>query len=506
MVFILAGWHSTRPIDPQNRNYLFRGLGLSRGLGTNRMSNVQHFGAVGDGKTDDTVAIAHAVAEGDGLLEFPRGDYLLTGSINIPLDSCGRTAINGLGGIATILMAAPGPAFHLVGTHAGTAYPKSVEDRVWQRQRMPTIGDIEIAGRHEQASGLLLEGVMAPTIQGVLLRQLLDGIRLFGRCRNVVISECQIYNNRGVGVFLDRVNLHQAIISASHISYNRVAGICISGSEIRNLQITGNDIEYNYAEDVDGAADVLIDCTAEGSTVREATISSNTIQASYSPNGANVRVVGYSAEQNQHAGMLTISGNLIGSQQTNVHLKSCRSVVVTGNVLYSGHDRNLLVEGARNIVVGPNSFDHNPGYRDKEICTGIRIVDSENLQLTGSVIQDAGSGQTTVLGAKAFPRLGLLEVVRSRRIGISACQVLDGSPTGIYVEDSSDVLLTGSTIATDDATSDATSPRANMIRWQGAGEGNLITGCRICSNADADAATAIDKNSGVVMESNLIAG
>ena len=30
------------------------------------MSNIQYFGAVGDGKTDDTEAILHAIEQGDG--------------------------------------------------------------------------------------------------------------------------------------------------------------------------------------------------------------------------------------------------------------------------------------------------------------------------------------------------------------------------------------------------------------------------------------------------------
>ena len=37
------------------------------------------------------------------------------------------------------------------------------------------------------------------------------------------------------------------IIAGSHISYCRLGGVRIQGGEIRNLQITGNDIEYNNA-------------------------------------------------------------------------------------------------------------------------------------------------------------------------------------------------------------------------------------------------------------------
>ena len=49
------------------------------------MSNVRDFGAVGDGKTDDTQAIRHAIFDGDGLIEFPRGEYLITETLEIPL-------------------------------------------------------------------------------------------------------------------------------------------------------------------------------------------------------------------------------------------------------------------------------------------------------------------------------------------------------------------------------------------------------------------------------------
>ena len=34
------------------------------------MSNVRNFGAIGDGKADDTRAIQHAVADGDGVLDL----------------------------------------------------------------------------------------------------------------------------------------------------------------------------------------------------------------------------------------------------------------------------------------------------------------------------------------------------------------------------------------------------------------------------------------------------
>lgn len=454
---------------------------------------------------DDTPAVRHCLADGNGVLEFPPGTYLLTDTIAVELARRGRFGITGAAGTAKLLMAGPGPAFHIVGTHGGTADPTGFAPDVWARQRMPSVLNVEIEGRHPRACGFLLEGTMQPTFEGVLLRQLEDGIRLVGRNRNLLVSHCHIYNLRGVGLFLDRINLHQAIIVGSHISYCQRGGIKILGSEIRNLQITGNDIEYNFDTAADASADVWIDCSPESAaaggptpSVREGTIASNTIQAKASPGGANVRIIGQSPEQNQRAGMLTITGNLIGSQEVNVHLVACRGVVVSDNVIYSGHRRNLLVEGSRNIVVGPNSFDHNPDYRDKELCTAIRLADSENCALTGLLIQDAQAGEHTVKGATPLVRDALVEIVHCRRITMSGCQVLDGQPYGVLVDSSSGVSITGSTIV---ETRAKKMSRA-AIRWQGPGTGNYIAGNTL--DRGTGQALSLDAASTVSVGQNLI--
>jgi polygalacturonase len=446
------------------------------------MSNVRDFGAAGDGEMDDTQAVEHAVAEGEGFVTFPPGTYILTRTIKVDLNQRGRFGIDGSGGTAKIVMAGEGPAFHVVGTHDKTADPTGFRPSVWQRERMPTVGNIEIEGRHERASGFLLEGTMQSTFEGVLLRGLEDGIRLHGRVRNVLISHCHIYDNRGIGLFFDRVNLHQAIVTGSHVSYCRKAGIKVVGSEIRNLQITGNDIEYNFDPNEKDCADIEIDSTADGSSVREGTIVGNTIQAKYSPGGANVRIVGRNAAENHKAGMFTISGNLIGSQETNVQLVACRGIVVSGNVIYSGHRRNIEVDGSRNVVLASNCFEHNPDYHERELCTGLRLVDSQNLTLSGSIIHDCQTGQHTVADAMPLVREGLVEIVRCQRVNVSGCQVLDGQPFGIFVEDSDQVSITGTSVL---ETRREKKTRA-AIRLRGTGRGNLLAANTLGRGADGE--------------------
>ncbi len=445
------------------------------------MANVRDFGAMADGQHDDTEAIRHALAEGDGELFFPRGEYRITQTIHLPLSKLGRTTIDGQGGLAKILMDGPGPAFFLEGTHKASADPLGFKPEQWQRERMPTIRDIEIEGRHPEADGVKIVGIMQPTLTGVLIRRVRHGVHITERARNVLISHCHIYHNTGIGIYLDRVNLHQTIITGSHVSYNRLGGIRIENSEIRNLQITGNDIEYNNnrafkVPDADGVptAEIYIDCGETG-TVREGTICSNTIQATYSPNGANIRVIGQATAGSHKAGMWIVSGNLIGSQETNVHFTSARGITLEGNYIYSGHRRNLLLEQCQSILIGSNCFGHNPDYKDKELCTGVRLVDCENCTLTGTQIQDALAGEHTVAEAVPIERQGLVELIRCRRMNLTGVQILEGNPYALYLEDCIDTVITGCSVFD---TREMPLLKA-AVKWVGKGSGNLIAQCRM---------------------------
>lgn len=460
------------------------------------MANVREFGAMGNGMYDDTEAIRHALAEGDGELEFPRGDYRITSPIVIDLQQLGRTAIHGTGGVAKILMHGAGPVFELRGTHGGSADPNGFKPEVWQNQRMPTISNIEIEGKHPEADGVKIIGVMQPTLMGVLIRKVRNAVHITERARNVLISHCHFYHNTGINIWLDRVNLHQTIITGSHISYGRLGGIRIEESEIRNLQITGNDIEYNNnrshkvpdADDLP-TAEIYIDC-GENGTVREGTISSNTIQATYSPNGCNIRIIGSRTPESQKAGMWCISGNVIGSQNTNVHLTNARGITIEGNYIYSGHHRNLLAERCKSLVIGANCFGHNPDYKELELCTGIRLEDCDSCTLTGLQIQDALAGEHTVAGTVPIERQGIIELIRSKRLNLTGIQVLEGAPYAMYLEDCDDIVMTGCSVL--DTRAEPKTEAA--IHWTGGGAGSLIANCRINRPVKVPEAVALSGN------------
>ncbi len=434
------------------------------------MANVRHFGAKGDGTTDDTQAVEHTLAQGDGLLYFPRGDYRITRPITIELDKAGRTSVEGERGTAKVVMAGEGPAFHFIGTHAATADPLGFKPNVWSRQRMPGVSNIEIEGGNGSADGVRLEGTMQAIIENVAIRQCRHGVHLHKRNRNVIIANNQIYYNTGVGVYIDACNLHQINITGNHISYNRLGGVRLDKSEVRNLQITGNDIEYNnhrvHKTDPEPTAEIYIDVTADGASVNEITVASNTIQATESPGGANIRIVdnvtderGYVTSAGRRPGLWTITGNVIGSQENNVYLTGCYGVVLSGNTIYSCGNRNVLLENCGQVNVGTCNFRRHTG----QYGVGVRVTNSSDITFNGCQFRDeTDEGQKS--GASLF------ELANCERVTLTGCQLTDGVPYGLDASLVSQLNMTGCTVV------DTRRQRVmkSAVRIIGKGQDNLL--------------------------------
>lgn len=389
--------------------------------------SVKDFGAKGDGKSDDTKSINAAISAAvDGVVEFPRGTYRISKTIEIQLFKDGLIGLTGRGGSASIIMAGEGPAFRFIGSHEkGTSLPASVQTITWEKERMPLIDGLEIIGTNANADGIELRNTLMPTLRAVLIRKVRNGIHLTSRNRNVLIDACHIYDLSGIGVFLDQVNIHQFNISASHISYCKKGGIKVSGSEIRNFQITGNDIEYNFDPEGPAAADIWLDCS-QGGSVREGTISGNTIQAIPSAGGANIRFIGFPGNPDK-IGLWSITGNHISNQEVNIHLENTRGINITGNTFIRGYERHLLIKNSRNLIIDGNVFDHNNDYfpSDVKAFGGIYVSNTENIILNDNILDGSGNG----IGEDA----GALVVKDSREVSISGCQIKNPIIHGIQL-------------------------------------------------------------------------
>ena len=407
-------------------------------------TNVKDYGAKGDGINDDTKSIIAAVHQSeDGVVNFPSGLYRITATIEILLEETGKIGLVGNGGSATIIMDGAGPAFKFIGSHTkGSASPLTVSDQVWERERMPLVSGIEITGGHPDACGLELTGTFQAIISSVCIREVKTGIHLTDRNRNIIIEGCHIYNCRKIGIFLDALNLHQINISHCHISYNKESGIKVSRSEIRNFQITGNDIEYNYDPDADASADIWIDTSERGSSVREGTITGNTIQAIPSPGGCNIFFEGEENNSNK-IGLWNISGNHISNQTVNIKFNNVRGVSIIGNTFIRGYDRHIIAENCKNLVIGSNVFDRNEDYfpPDLKADGGILLKNNNNIIFSDNILQGIEKHAT-------------VEIDGGEEISVSNCQLTDIKNLGIKVENCSKIHINECVITAQSSTED----------------------------------------------------
>ncbi|MDA1232186.1 MAG: right-handed parallel beta-helix repeat-containing protein, partial [Planctomycetota bacterium] len=164
--------------------------------------------------------------------------------------------------------------------------------------------------------------------------------------------------------------------------------------------------------------------------------------------------------------------NLIGSQWNNIHISAAQGITISGNSVYSGHHRNLLMEDCSQMVVGNNCFGHNADYgAEKELCTGVTLRNCRDSVFTGNVLQDCQSGRHLFPTAPELQREALLELYNCRNIIINSNQILDSAPYGIRLADCQDITLNATVVT------DRRSPplQKSAVYWTGKVGRSMIT-------------------------------
>ncbi|MGI9470806.1 MAG: right-handed parallel beta-helix repeat-containing protein [Rubripirellula sp.] len=358
-----------------------------------------------------------------GNLQLSEKIYRLTRPLEIDLATHGAISIRSNVG-STLIMDGPGPAVIVRGNHEGTASPKSFQPSTWN-ERMPILTGFEVLGAHPEADGIELIQTVGAVISKVSVRWCRHGIHLTERNRNVIVSDCHLYENSGIGVFLDDVNLHQINVGNSHISYNRSGGVVVRDGNVRNLQITGCDIEGNMPADETPTrtANVWIDVSgsAEDKTksIAEIAITGCTIQhsANYgktgdaiAPGGANIRLSG---KQIYPIDSVTITGNVLSDTTTSLDIQHSFDVTVSSNTFFAPKPNNVHVEESQRVVISGNTFNPRQFTRPGTIrflncqdcilanCTmhklatdvgAIRVETCTGMMLTGLLLSECGSG------------------------------------------------------------------------------------------------------------------
>ena len=365
-------------------NFLF----LSNGLKAATLDQIPHLKSL----PDSTIALQKMIDDQDGNLLLGNDEVIrITQPLVFDLAKHKAVAVKATGGL-TIVMDGPGPALRFLGSHQGTASPASFVPATWN-ERMPTVSGIEILGNHAEADGIELVQTVGAIVSGVSVRWCRHGIHLVNRNRNVLVTACHLYENSGVGVYLDDVNLHQINIGTSHISYNRQGGIVVRDGNVRNLQVSGCDIEGNMPDDETPTkvANILIDVSGSPDTraqsIAEIAITGCTIQhsANYgsgetkmvAPGGANIRLAG---KEIYPIDSVTISGNVLSDTTTNIDIDYALDVAINANNFFAPQPANLHVSHSQRVVVSGNTFNprefERPGTITFEDCADCIIASS----------------------------------------------------------------------------------------------------------------------------------
>lgn len=417
-------------------------------------------GVVGDGIADDTAAIQKAV-DAHGSLFFPKGIYKLTQTITVDLAKTGPAGLSG-DGTARFLMTGTGPAFLLIGHHEGTAAPASMKPEIWQQERTPMLSGFEIFGTNPEADGLSIGGAMQVTLHRIVVTHCRNAITLTPRNRNVLISDCHLYDNTGIGIFLDHLNLHQTNIVGCHISYNRGGGIVSRGGNVRNLHIGTCDIEGNHHPESPPSANIELDST-DGS-IGEVAITGCTLQhTSKAPGSANIRILGAGTDPSlerrvgrphTREGNVTISANVFSDVRVNIEVKESRGVVITGNTFWEGFEHDLLAENCEHLIVSSNNFDRNPryavnGFQDAE-NNGLVFKNCTDTSLTGNII------------AGVLRKRAAVDIEGGRRLMITNNSILDSEGVGLRLEGVDSSLISDNLIR-DDRAADLKSKEPSLL-------------------------------------------
>jgi len=436
---------------------------------------VRDFGAVGDGRHDDTEAIQKAVDAG-GEIHFPAGRFRLTRPVKAELQKTGLVSLVGSG--ATVVeMAGAGPAFHFVGTVQRSAAPADFPEDFWLKEGNLSVTGITIVGIDPASVGFQVTRTMQMTIANCSFRQLRYGVHFTERNRNVIITGCHVYNNRDAGIYFDHVDFHQINIVGSHISYNRGGGIVARGGALRNLQIGTCDIEANLGPGVPPTANVFIDST--GGSIGEVEITGCTIQhLPNTPGFANIRYIGHSTPvsfttERRH-GNLIITGNMINDADINIHLDGARGAVISGNTVSLASSHDILIENSSEVVLADTVLDRHPRYRPDRTTNGGPVKQ-------GIVIRNSDSCTLSALRINGGTAAAAIDVSGGGHFQISNCTVTNVGGIGLRLTNVHHSIVTANLLS-----ASANGGTAMVVKG---GSGNLVNGNWVQGRSEIDPAS-----------------
>lgn len=364
--------------------------------------NVRDFGAKGDGRTDDTLAIRSAVAfvasRNGGRLQFPEGDYVVGNSPEYP-NFKGITLPSGIIIEGTGSNSTDSPIGNVVKRYASRITLQGQNRavfRIGEGTERVIVRDIELYAQNDQNTyGIEAVGAFASSqeafFERVTFTNFFRGIYAHALPANnmqwqfdfVKVNECRFAMNRDAGIFIDFWNSNWAVKSSFFVMPQIRAGVAANG--IRIIHNGNLLLEDTFAGAPPGAkggdfvnADEMAQLTVIGSQCEKMTRS---IVFGDVPGAGNL---GYS---------ITLINNVFDDP---VEIKGRKTVVSIGN-LY----------GANSIRLHPDARIYSTGDRfcyDGNIvgcATGAGATNFQGGKLifsTGQPAEGSVPGRPTVFG------------------------------------------------------------------------------------------------------------
>lgn len=325
--------------------------------------NVKHYGAKGDGVTDDTAAIQAAITA--------TGWPTTSGAVYIPT---GRYNINATGLVLDAGSVNSTPAFALIGNRS-QLYSESQST-----SPMLDITDAIISGTDFTIKGI----TWAPNCSNSPYR---TAIRL-KRSELIRIIDCRFTSNYSTGIEFD---------ATGSSNYNLIQG-CFFDNEARGILFSG-----------DGAYSTITNCIfGEGLGGNPL----NWIQSSNGANPANSIIVSNNHFYGQSATLpiinivqgkgWVITGNRFQlSHQESIWVGgagSSENHVISGNVFSAGERHDIYVNGGERNVISNNVFDRRLTGTAANTYSAVRVLNTfggtygHHNAIIGNTSRDTASG------------------------------------------------------------------------------------------------------------------
>ena len=378
---------------------------------TDLIFNVQTYGAVGDGITDDKTAIDSTITAANvsgGVVFFPPGIYKITDIIN--LNNIHNVVVTG--SLATI--------------NQVTATKHAL--RIYNGSADVTISGLRVTGPHTSqaavgdGSGIIVgnysSGDSGTTKQNILIEKCYvqgfkhAGIMIYGAqsgannptnkniiIRNNSIKDCQngvfVYKN-GTNIIIDGNTIEDAwydgiIIDAKSVSDGEVA------KPNQNINITNNTVRGT------GTYGQAVGILAKGEN-KSVAITGNTIldtglvqtEASVNSYGINIQ-----QEASANPGLdYTVTGNTITNMEANsiafgIYIAECYNITVTGNSISNIQHYGIYTYKIKNATLAGNTILRCGSV--SIVAQGISGTPSLNLTIIANTcMKDTGAGITGI--------------------------------------------------------------------------------------------------------------